>query len=235
MDNTVAILPASPALTDFDSLDGIEDLDAFLDAKGGLSRFPTPPLKDKTCIHVGIIEDVSEDESEDEVDELDIAAVFARELSGPGEPFWDDILAIEDLLLRAHMPIEIVALAFGILSKFLREPRALSEDKLGQPLAGPLITATVSIATLFNSDHPPPTQYWATHVGQPPVVAKYLDRLELKVLEALDWRLLRLSRPDAIAETLRLFERRREVPDSPPNDVELVKPDRMDFASINVL
>nr|OQO28488.1 hypothetical protein B0A51_03300 [Rachicladosporium sp. CCFEE 5018] len=230
MDDTVAILPASPTLTDFDSLDGIEDLDAFLDAKGGLSRFPTPPLKDKICIHVGVIEDISEDESEDEVDELDISAVFARELSGPAEPFWDDILAIEDLLLRAHMPIEIVALAFSILSKFLRGPRSFSENTLEQPSAGPLITATLSIATIFTSDHPPPTQYWATHVCQPPVVAKYLDRLELKVLEALDWRLLPLSRSDAIAGTLRLFERRREVTDSPPHDVGFVKLDQMDFS-----
>ncbi|KAK6432929.1 hypothetical protein LTR95_010895 [Oleoguttula sp. CCFEE 5521] len=213
MDDTVTILPASPSLTDFDSLDGIEDLDAFLDAKGSLSRFPTPPLGHMSFVHVGVIEDVSEDESEDEVDELDIATVFARELSAPAEPFWDDILAIEDLLLRAHMPIEIVALSFNILSKLLHKPPPSSDSALEQPSAGPLITATLSIAAIFTSDHPPPTSYWVTHVSRPPVVAKDLDRLELQILEALDWRLLQLSRPESIARTLWRFELRRETPE----------------------
>ncbi|KAK6435664.1 hypothetical protein LTR95_008148 [Oleoguttula sp. CCFEE 5521] len=231
MDDTVAILPASPTLTDFDSLDGIEDLDAFLDAKGGLSRFPTPPLKDKTYVHVGVVEDISEDESEDEVDDLDIAAVFARELSSPAEPFWDDILAIEDLLLRAHMPIEIVALALNILSTFLYEPSRLSDSVSSPLLTGPLITATLSIASIFTSDYPPPTSYWATQVCHPPTATNDLHRLELKVLDALDWHLLSLSRPEAIAMALRQFERRRETPDLVQLDADIVEPGKLDLFS----
>ena len=39
--------PPSPALSVCDSLDDIDDLDAFLDAQGPLSQFATPPLKEK--------------------------------------------------------------------------------------------------------------------------------------------------------------------------------------------
>lgn len=46
------MFPPSPALSAVDSLDGIDDLDAFLDAQGALSRFPTPPLG-KTCADDG--------------------------------------------------------------------------------------------------------------------------------------------------------------------------------------
>ena len=61
--------PPSPAWSDCDSLDGIEDLDAFLDAQGQLSHFPTPPLlalyKDDT-----IVQEVEMEASDDEC-ELD--------------------------------------------------------------------------------------------------------------------------------------------------------------------
>lgn len=71
--------PLSPALSDCDSLNGIEDLDAFLDAQGQLSHFPTPPLfalyKDDT-----IIQEVEMEFSDDE-DELDckLAQLVSRD------------------------------------------------------------------------------------------------------------------------------------------------------------
>jgi hypothetical protein len=37
------MFPPSPALSFVDSLDGIEDLEAYLDAQPALSQFPTPP------------------------------------------------------------------------------------------------------------------------------------------------------------------------------------------------
>lgn len=44
----IYIYPPSPALSACDSLDGIDDLDAYLDAQGPLSRFGTPPLAKET-------------------------------------------------------------------------------------------------------------------------------------------------------------------------------------------
>jgi hypothetical protein len=65
--------PPSPAWSDCDSLDGIDDLDAFLDSKGQLSHFPTPPvfasLKDDT-----IVEEMELEMSDDE-GELDCKAI----------------------------------------------------------------------------------------------------------------------------------------------------------------
>lgn len=44
------MLPPSPALSDCDSLDGIDDLDAFLASQGQLSQWPTPPSLQKDAL-----------------------------------------------------------------------------------------------------------------------------------------------------------------------------------------
>ena len=44
--------PPSPALSACDSLDGIDDLDAYLARQGSLSHFPTPPLKKTPFVEV---------------------------------------------------------------------------------------------------------------------------------------------------------------------------------------
>lgn len=44
------MLPPSPALSECDSLDGIDDLDAFLASQGQLSQWPTPPSLKKEAI-----------------------------------------------------------------------------------------------------------------------------------------------------------------------------------------
>lgn len=44
------MLPPSPALSDCDSLDGIDDLDAFLASQGQLSQWPTPPSLQKQAL-----------------------------------------------------------------------------------------------------------------------------------------------------------------------------------------
>lgn len=44
------MFPPSPAVSVCDSLDGIDDLDAFLDSQGRLSHFPTPPLKKQPLV-----------------------------------------------------------------------------------------------------------------------------------------------------------------------------------------
>lgn len=59
--------PPSPALSYCDSLDDIDDLDAYLDAQGQLSHFPTPPLpdKDQAIVHE---EEIDISDGEDELD-----------------------------------------------------------------------------------------------------------------------------------------------------------------------
>ena len=54
------IPPPSPALSVSDPLDGIDDLDAFLDAMGPLSHFPTPLTRPKKDSVVGAIEVLEE-------------------------------------------------------------------------------------------------------------------------------------------------------------------------------
>jgi hypothetical protein len=61
----IAFLP-SPTLSNCDSLIDIDDLDAFLDAQGQISHFPTPPpppAKDEAVVHEVEI-DLSDEEDE---------------------------------------------------------------------------------------------------------------------------------------------------------------------------
>lgn len=60
--------PPSPAFSDSDSLAGIDDLDAFLDAKGALSRWPTPPSRREIEEDLEVPSEESDYDSEDGVD-----------------------------------------------------------------------------------------------------------------------------------------------------------------------
>lgn len=60
--------PLSPALSECDSLDGIDDLDAFLDAKGQLSRWPTPLPRRELDEDLEVPSEESDYDSEDGVD-----------------------------------------------------------------------------------------------------------------------------------------------------------------------
>ena len=62
--------PPSPAISICDSLADIDDLDAFLEAQGQLSHWPTPPQAKQEWI-VQETEIGLEDEDEDEVDAVD--------------------------------------------------------------------------------------------------------------------------------------------------------------------
>lgn len=60
--------PPSPAISDSDSLAGIDDLDAFLDSKGALSRWPTPPSRGENVEDLEVPSEESDYDSEDGVD-----------------------------------------------------------------------------------------------------------------------------------------------------------------------
>ena len=58
--------PPSPAFSVCDSLADIDDLDAFLDAQGQLSHWPTPPSLKKECFVEEI--EIEEDDDDDGLD-----------------------------------------------------------------------------------------------------------------------------------------------------------------------
>lgn len=218
--------PPSPTLS-ADFIDDLDDdaLEAYLANKGALSQWPTPPLKD----HVIAIEtlEVESDftESDDEVDgestpkrclpcpansakDLDIATVLARECAAhrSGTPLWEDILAIERLLLQARLPMEVLAVSLDILSRL---SNTVSEDS---PIAAlPLRSVAASamcLASICTDDHPPPASWWDKHLDLAVDSGPHTDSVNRTVLEALDWRLHECTSPVAINVAMRRFERR---------------------------
>jgi hypothetical protein len=75
------VFPLSPAFSDCDSLAGIDDLDAFLDAQGKLSQWPTPPLKLASVEELEVSSEDSDCESEDGVDGMKFASEHQRALA----------------------------------------------------------------------------------------------------------------------------------------------------------
>ena len=72
--------PPSPAFSDCDSLAGIDDLDAFLDAQGKLSQWPTPPMKREMEEDLEVPSEESDYESEDGVDGMQRMLLKIRRL-----------------------------------------------------------------------------------------------------------------------------------------------------------
>lgn len=219
--------PPSPAFSDCDSLAGIDDLDAFLDAQGKLSQWPTPPLKREIEEDLEVPSEESDYESEDGVDgmqrmledqkactniiaDLDIATVFARELRLDGPQAWDDILLMEEIFVRAELPIEVLALSFNIMSKLAKQQTIgiLLQD-LSLNL---LVLATLSLASIHTNDHSPSPSYLARHVSVESTTGKQVDGAIIAVMTALDWRVHDCSEGAAILSTLHLFERREPPP-----------------------
>ena len=61
-----------------------------------------------------------------------------------GAQAWDDVLLIEELLVRVRLPIEVLAIAFNILSKLVKQQNV---DTLLQDLPlDTLILSTLSLA-----------------------------------------------------------------------------------------
>jgi hypothetical protein len=140
------------------------------------------------------------------VADLDIATVFARELRLDGPQAWDDILLMEELFVRVQLPIEVLALAFNIMSKLVKQQAI---DLLLQDISlNTLVLATLSLASIHTNDHSPSPAYLARHVSVTPTTGKQIDQATIAVMTALDWRVHSCSENAAILSTLRLFERR---------------------------
>lgn len=147
-------------------------------------------------------EDVANDPSTD----LDVATVFARELGLDGAQAWDDILLIEDLLVRARLPIEVLAIAFNILSKLVKQ--TAMDSTLQSPSLDLLVISTLSLAAIYTNDHPPSSSHWSRNVALGTATAKQIDAASMAIMEALDWRIHSCSEDVAVVAALQLFERR---------------------------
>lgn len=238
MAETIALPPSPASSSDFtDELDD-EALDALLAEKGALSQWPTPPLN---CKSKGVRVEVeaisiwssSTGSDEEEVDgelrfarcstahadyleELDIATVLAHESANSyptAQPLWDDILAIESMLLRARLPMEILAMSHNMLCK-LGNTLSLDSDLSELPVQL-LVASTIYLASAFMDDHPLSPAWWNSQLPSRPQPAPRVDKVSRMILEALGWRLHDLCSPPAIAVSMRRFERRSPL-SAPP-------------------
>lgn len=139
--------------------------------------------------------------------DLDIATVFARELGLDGARAWDDILLMEELFVRARLPIEVLALSFNILSKLIKQ-QTIDALITGFSLER-IVLSTLSLASIHTNDHPPSVAYFARRVSTTPTTGKQIDQANITIMSALDWRVHDCSEGATIVSTLRLFERRQ--------------------------
>jgi hypothetical protein len=208
------IWPPSPALSTCDSLDGV-DLDAYFTARGALSHFPTPSLKAPLVLETALprpnpdsfnttpvsvdycpVLDASEDP---------IAMALAREVTcdDDEELNFEASTLVRGILLRADLPLEVIAMALNILS-------ALRALDLSSPpafaCAGDLlVVAALSLAVSCHDDCPPQPAWWSRHVCDGRWSASRVDQTALEVLDLLDWRLHRFSAPHALSHAMSRF------------------------------
>jgi len=113
---------------------------------------------------------------------------------------------MEEIFVRAQLPIEVLALSFNIMSKLVKQQVI---DVLLQDFSLNLVVlATLSLASIHTNDHSPSPAYLARHVSVTSTTGKQVDEATIAVMTALDWRVHNCSEGAAILSTLRLFERR---------------------------
>ncbi|KAK5121628.1 hypothetical protein LTR85_004800 [Meristemomyces frigidus] len=213
--------PPSPALSACDSLADIDDLDAFLDSKGPLSRFATPPLLLKDIGNVQTVEVF--DDSDDEYDDYEVdctftqryllsiasvtlltlfpdshtATLFAGETCNGAIPTACEVDLIYDLLVRARLPVEVLALSYNILR---RHSALKSFDSCHA--ADLLAISAFALAVTYTSDHPPKSSWWSCFVCNDLWAAPDIDGMMLNMLVTLDWSLHSLSSPQAMERAM---------------------------------
>ncbi|KAM3423893.1 hypothetical protein BST61_g1288 [Cercospora zeina] len=197
------IYPPSPALSACDSLDGIDDLDAFLAAQGRLSHFPTPPPT-KTEPRVAVIGLPLDDDDKPLEDSLvctdPIANAFAREAALETRPSPQDADAIHSILVRADLPLEVVAVAFNMISA----PR-MSSCTLSGYTPDLLTVAALSLVVSYTDDHAPLPAWYSRYVCRHAHSPQRINSTALELFAALDWRLHSFTTHDAYGRALTAF------------------------------
>lgn len=118
------------------------------------------------------------------------------------------------MFVRVRLPIEILALAFNIVSKLVRQQNL---EILLQDLPLDLvILSTLSLASIYTNDHPLSVSHLARAVATGPTTGKQIDQANVAIMAALDWRIHECSEGTMLVKALRLFER-REPPVYVPN------------------
>lgn len=210
--------PPSPALSSCDSLADIEDLDAFLEAQGQLSHWPTPPpprvdLKEESIIEVTEID--TEGEEDDEFDcrqapsfsrnsyltnkVYHIANILSQNASVAAKPgIVDDldVRLVQRILYHAQLPSEVLALAFNIICGL--NCQSLPAGSFYSAPSDLLVACAMSLAVSYTNDHAPPFSYWSRIVCDGTWTAIRIEKTTLQILAALDWRLLKFGAPCAI-------------------------------------
>lgn len=203
------VYPPSPALSVCDSLADIEDLDAFLEAQGQLSHWPTPPAPMAIAKDVAVVESSAADyesedlEDDDEADEelCRIAAAFTDLATGHPDSSLFDVDLVIKILLRAEVPPEVLALAYSIL-KFVASPSQQLQDDAPFPLPDLATTACLSLATTFLSDKSPNADFWAREVCGRTWTAHQIDMTVLRFVTLPGLHVLSLASRPSIDEAL---------------------------------
>lgn len=182
------VYPPSPAPSACDSLADIEDLDAFLDAQGKLSRWPTPPSADVSRREVD--EEVSKardratfDYDDEDIDEelWRLATSFTEAVTGYSSLTDYDTELVAKVLLRAQVSAEILAFAYNII-------RAVGPSAEGQEdgddflIPDLVVTACLSLAMTFVEDTAPNAKGWALAVCRGSFPAQTIDTTVIELL-----------------------------------------------------
>lgn len=213
--------PPSPAQSCCDSLAGIEDLDAFLEAQGQLSHFPTPLISLETDVPSKALNVDSGNEvalfgpPPWQLADVDDGHVKPNQHIGRAMThvasdvvFQSSIDAehVVRILERAHLPPEVLAIAYNILCR-LRQVQ-VSTSPLGKVPADLLVCGALILATLYTDDRPSSYSSWSRYVCDLMWTARRLDQVAMKIMAALDWRLLELCSPWAIQEAMTALHHR---------------------------
>ncbi|KAF7187685.1 hypothetical protein HII31_11024 [Pseudocercospora fuligena] len=232
------LFPPSPALSECDSLDGIDDLDAFLASKGKLSHFPTPPpqKKDTIIINTAELSDSSSEHSFDSNMEVYTyhyyAAMNYRQEATMGRLFsrTDDLKLSKlwESLDEVQLPLEILELTMSILLRLRHrdENGLLSPDhyRIDWYL---IVTAALMLASDYLDDIPRKITWWRDwlcHEG-----ADLLPLIEAKtmLLKSIDWALHSCASPHAMAAA------RRRLPGGRSSESSEGEPDSNSDMSAN--
>jgi len=229
--------PPSPALSECDSLAGV-DLDAFLDAQGSLSHFPTPPLKETAVVEITEVSDADDDLTDADHDvsctccdsncacctsltstDEHLAQLFLAEASRGLSSTLSATTSIRNMLWRAQLPPEILALAFNILAQ---HSRSFASNHTSKP-SDLLSVCAMTLAVSLTNDHPPSSAYWSHRICDSAWTARDIDQSTLGMLLDLEWRLHELSSPRAIERTMaKLFIRPGGINPNPEPKLDML-------------
>ncbi|EMC96438.1 hypothetical protein BAUCODRAFT_24217 [Baudoinia panamericana UAMH 10762] len=203
-------LPPSPTASVCDSLADIDDLDAFLAAQGPLTRWTTPPLKDKPRVTVEVAE-LSEPEGEDYDDDAErddyerIAYEFALPLSHTGSEHVESAMLIQDILSMARLPPDLLGLTYSILVAYCIRQQPMNLAARTAVPTSLLLVSAMTLADVYTADGPMHAAWWASRILNDKFSAHDVERSMLHMLAALDWSIHCLCSPEALEAALRML------------------------------